>query len=307
MKSEIAAVAACGSLLLGGCAFQAEQTIDIDARASVNLTGLPAELPRPIFERYPNAVVIKLGNALASGMRIGHSEVVTAGHLAYAPDGSRIVETTKCKGQYLRGLDSSDGGHTFGGKELRVDKIFGYRNVDKSVPDVALLSTADNGFEHVKAVEIRDKPLNPGENVFIISYQPKGDIYRDPVVTPEIDGKPASEYMHPAIFGGVVLGRNDDGRIEVATGLRSYGAVPDDTAVSGTSGAAMLDETGKYVADIVESVPSEYSAIYEESQYNIDLTPDSDALMITKAIAEPMTPAVLNDLRSGLSVTPSCE
>ncbi len=290
---------------------QIAPTVEIPPAIAVG-TVLPDELPQAVAAQAGAVVDIGYRKALeearlpdgtlaftrqyegstGSGVRISETEIATVGHVtAENPDincgdftvtgqdvdGERVYQSgvTGEAGSYLSKYDSADA---------------------YDVPDFAIMTVDPQRIEGLGLAQIREEPLQVGEPVFFINYQPveEGGADRAPLEQ--------APYSEPAIYGGIVA--DTDGQlVNVITDLQSYGEIPDDTSRGGASGGPLFDREGSLVG--VASQAEEGGLLDPSLAFGVNLEGyPGQTVSLTKV--QPITEDLLRNTREDLLASPSC-
>jgi hypothetical protein len=271
-------------------------------------TVLPEELPDAVAAQVDTAVDIGERQALeewqtpdgqyagsvhregsiGSGAYIGDGEVLTAGHVRdESPD-------LLCGDFTVTNHVPADGGiydkPILGESSTYVSDD----NADAySHPDFGVMNVDPVAFEGVEPPEIRTTPLEVGEPVYAINYQPDRD---------GTDRSPIAREPHdtPAIYGGIVVGTTG-AFVEVATALQSYGEFPDSSSRKGASGGGWYDADGNLVG--VTSRASEEATLDPVRAFGVDLPGEGT---VSLSYVQPITPDLLAAARNEIAENPDC-
>lgn len=263
--------------------------------AEMNYEHLPDKLPAAVARQRGNIVKFVVGagtkyEQYGSGVRIGHSRYLTAGHVFYNEDRKPITHACSYANTVhtpTRGPVNRDAyGHGLLGTELSIQKAAVFYSGDTSNGyDAALVRSGDalpGMLPDASPAPIARSKAYEGEALYFENFQPYGDEDREPEYpeTAKSEWAAVKKLAKPAIYGGNVVKVAD--KITVDTS-KSYGRLHSTRIKRGASGGAVFDRRGKLVGiSVAVEVPG------------------------GNAIVQPVTPRLLGKLRYKLAHTSLC-
>jgi hypothetical protein len=259
---------------LGGIALQgapSERMLDRIGKSTVALT-VNFDINSAGVMGYANNKIDEAGSGVVVTLGPRSQRlVITAGHmgLGHKEEGNRPSPLEyHCSNQYIEYQASpSDLGSV-----LQAVRGGG---VESKYEDAAVLQVKPNaGFRQLPAAEIpATEHIQFGERVIFSDYEPTaGGLVRNPNNTGATYKNESLESTKPAMFGGRVLGINQNGAIMVLSAIgENYGrGVPDDSVRGGASGGGVFSaETGKLMGMSIASYKNLFSADDIYRQYGI--------------------------------------
>lgn len=273
-------------------------------------TVLPPELPQavqaqvgsavdigseiPLEEsRFPDgtlALSTSRVSSLGSGVRISETEVATAGHVrAEHPEAACGDFTIKTRVEdSIRKAPVTAEAHSYLSDNVSADSY--------DVPDFGIMEVEPRLLEGVPIAQVRQTPLEVGEPVYFVNYQPTAD---------GTDREPSASdpYSQPAEYGGIVA--STDGQLSrVITDIgASYGDVYDDVTRAGASGGAVFDAQGQLVAIVSRGLES--GLLGQNQAFGVELSAYPD-VTVSEAKVTPVTQTLIDQLRAEIDASPSC-
>jgi hypothetical protein len=312
------------------------------ALPNVNIGGLPDRLPSAVkrvvntavsveyqylkpIGRSGSATEFEVTSDTASGVRVAPDTYLSAGH--FVKDGKNV---------YLRGINQCGNITVMGpsnqptalesvgnrvvdvyGSDLPATRLIGsYIEGDGgSVPDVSLLHAPD--VQHT----LPGQPTDPiasatpkiGQAVYFVNYEPtsKG-VSRSPSEIEEQNlndtNTTGPHLTEPAVYGGVVVGKQLNGDLIVADGLASYDALGDKETLRGASGGEVENSQGQLIGIAVEATEVDQSMTPAEfgSVVGANLTGVPSDTLLNEAIIQPVTTTMVASLERKVAQAPTC-
>lgn len=307
-KRVVAGSLMAGAMFVAGCSSPSPEVnnsnkpVPISTVSEMQIPQLPDQLPGQIAIAARRAVSIQVGYTVnqASGVRYDNDTVITAGHVVSDEHTHKLLPLQK----NCENLDAyAPGGNH--GLEAAHDKVAAIYDDTTDVAAFTLGNTL-NGMPQINdTLDVATTPPKVGDVVYFVNYEPTGDHkMRSPTADTEA-------YRQPAIYGGVVMRSTvGDPTIEVLTGLKSYGVVPDTNSRPGASGGAVFE--------VVNGKAEYLGAVANGTLQGTAATPDDVASIIgTKPMGTPqgglgltgvqlVTPDTITALENQLHIASSC-
>ncbi len=330
MKRVGVALAATSVLLAPACGFSGSQA---EKRPVIDASVLPDRLPEDILQLSKNIVRVTIarsdpetgmreqtGGGYGSGVALDHTTVLTAGHVLYSEQHTMIGpvplpmtrRTVRNPGTEFCGDVNveSTSRQAAGDKYGALTEVRSYSGKYQSSPnkaDAAVLKLNGQLPVDIGRVSIRNTPLEPGEPVYFINFQP--DSAGKPRTPHEMnlkDEEIRGGYAKPAIYGGLVMRKYGSESVAVATNIRSYGAVEDITARPGASGGAVFDNQLRLVG-IARVTSGLRVAQAIENRHKVNFVKELDDSIVASTIIQVVDDALLSELQAGMATAQHCK
>jgi hypothetical protein len=344
MKEKYAAALLAVEVFTTGCSGQeifSDPTTTVGVTASphvpiINLNSLPDVLPHNVAAQEPNDVKIQFLNREwntinvahqkvtletvieASGVRVGHGEFITAGHELRTSNNRPFNGVNVCGRLAVLApfrFDSAPGTRigidgkkypSYGG-DLTAKTEIGSNLGDEStiLPDIGYITTTEELPVLDSGVRINSSQPSLDQDVFMENFEPESDnTDRNPLESDLSAAAIAGGASKPAIYGGIVLGREPNGQVIVAEGLKSYGQHSDDVSRGGASGGPVYNAEGNLVGITVTI--STGSEAQLSSDLGIGFADNYPSREIAYSTYQPVTPDLLSNLESEQPQTTHC-
>lgn len=320
-RAEFAALAAA-SVFMTGCSIgSARETSSEDAsrivpsvtaqeRSEIDFS-FPDRLPRAVGERAVNVVsltglALNTQRAISlesfSGVRISPTSYLGPGHALVEQKGTPIQGINRCGAvratvPTTRKVKQADGSLAPKTEVMPSRQYTDYDGVNGG-PDVAQFEAAIGE----KQAPFRGQPIDTappviGDKLYFVNYQEtKNELFN----------------TVPTEYGGIVIGIEPSGEIEVAVGEKQYqndkylrggasggGVFLADGSLIGLSVAGTVDRDTKSHA---KTTPARKFA----ESYGLKINGINSDTQLQLAIVQPLTKAVLHKLKTGLKNAPPC-
>jgi hypothetical protein len=345
MKGEKLAAGLLVGVLATGCTSEVPTSLDgtvagqgqLEAgRPIIDLYTVPQTLP-PAVAAQLNSVVatvldkrvligngyINMGKALASGVRIGPDEYLTAGHLlgngatdvqAAAGTCTNLVVEAPTAPVPASSADAAEYAEQNNGTTTYADRYVSvlHRPVvaADTVNDAAIVRTTPNNptsnsdsLVAVPAAEVSEV----GQHIYIAGYEPTADDQRRTPVHRYLSAEAVQLGLSaPAVYASVVVGE-DKGRIAAIDSIHSYGVTQDGETRPGQSGGPGFVEKNGRVAGLVSQMLADVQISDVERKFGVDIVGAPDNKLVNEIFLQPVTPQIVDAMSAALQYAPDCE
>ncbi len=244
---------------------------------TLNLPQFPNKLPVTVLKQIDDLVSVQTNlpgytTGIGSGILISKTRVLTAGHVINSPDNKPIKGIDNCAALQI----DSKFGEQYPTKEIATYKDEGTTRL----PDVALLESAFN-FPY-SPVHLDRSQIKQGQRLYFANYEPTASgAIRDPLSL-------SHQLSLPAVYGGVVIGKQQNGDIEVLTGIKGYqvegAAIKDSHTRPGSSGGPAFNANGQLIGTVVELIAWNSSANRTETTLTVNKFESFNNIKINNAL-----------------------
>jgi hypothetical protein len=304
------------SISLFGCGVAAIESITCPAIAEEQVA-IPSELPEPVANQLGHVAMINViapfTAVLGSGVQIGPTEYLTAGHVLLNEAGKKYTGELICgnvtvsqQSDQIGGVVLADNGQlkpTFG-MTVDANRIAARYTLgdSSSTPDIGVITTATEVPDiDAPPTQVVYAASYAGEVLFSANYEPTANgVKRDPdqlyLGSGEANG---SVLEDPTVYASVVLGYQSNGDVLVAEGLKSYGKMMDTTSREGASGGEVDNSSGDLVGLTIAKLKKRTVGFIDRNYpVNITSLPQNETLDIT--IVQPVTSQLVRTMEQQL-------
>ncbi len=193
------------------------------------------------------------------------------------------------------------------GSETTALKFTGNYDESWDGEDLSLIQTLHNAPVDLEPVQFRDTPVEKGEAVYFINFQPTADqVFRSPVRRQGYVDDIDQMFTSPAIYGGISLERSEEGKfLDVVSGIKSYGEIFDVDSRPGASGGVLVDTAAALFGMVVQVSSNEkYSVI--EDHYKVDVVPEFENTKHSLSFVQLVNSRTVSKLKNDLPDEQSC-
>ena len=154
-----------------------------------------------------------------------------------------------------------------------------------------------------------------GEEIFFVNFQPtpqglfrNASQYGETALNYYIGNFDNPSLTMPAIIGGIAIGQDANGDLEVADGLRSYDPLGDNALIPGASGGAAFNSLGQLIGISVEAtaINKPLTVAQLASKYAIHLVGLAQDNPIFDTTIQAITTDEIKELDKSISHSSNC-